>query len=80
MRFIKLDINNHVISIRHGKSIVDGEIQSDTGEIGQIMQEDGTFIDAPIDTIEPQPTLEEIQTQTLLNTEYLVVMSELTNI
>ena len=26
------------------------------------------------------PTLEEIQTQILLNTEYLVVMSELTNI
>ena len=30
--------------------------------------------------IEPQPTIEEIQTQTLLNTEYLVIMSELTNL
>lgn len=29
---------------------------------------------------ENQPSLEEIQTQVLLNTEYLVVMSELTNI
>jgi len=30
--------------------------------------------------IESTPTLEEMQTQTLLNTEYLVIMSELTNL
>lgn len=30
--------------------------------------------------IEPQPTLEEMQTQALLNTEYLVAMSELTTL
>lgn len=37
---------------------------------------------APVvpDSVEPQPTLEEMQTQTLLNTEYLVVMSELSNL
>lgn len=29
---------------------------------------------------ESQPTLEEMQAQTLLNTEYLVIMSELTNL
>lgn len=29
------------------------------------------------DPIEPQPTLEEMQAQTLLNTEYLVSRSEL---
>ncbi|MET3658395.1 hypothetical protein [Sporosarcina psychrophila] len=34
----------------------------------------------PVEPIEPQPTQEEIQTQTLLNTEYLVIMSELTNL
>lgn len=33
-----------------------------------------------VEPIEPQPTSEEIQTQTLLNTEYLVIMSELTNL
>ncbi|MEX3621856.1 hypothetical protein [Viridibacillus arvi] len=30
--------------------------------------------------IEPQPTLEEMQMQTLVNIEYLVVMSELSNL
>lgn len=34
----------------------------------------------PIEPTEPQPTAEEIQTQTLLNIEYLVIMSELTNL
>lgn len=39
-----------------------------------------TFTEPTLEPIELQPTLEEIQTQALLNTEYLVVMSELTNI
>lgn len=30
--------------------------------------------------VEPQPTLEEMQMQTLLNTEYLVIISELSNL
>ncbi len=34
----------------------------------------------PEPTPDPQLTLEEMQMQTLLNTEYLVVMSELTNL
>lgn len=34
----------------------------------------------PIEPTEPQPTPEDMQTQTLLNTEYLVIMSELTNL
>ena len=54
-RFITLDANKKLISIRNGKSIVEGEIQSDIGELGQIMQPDGTFIDAPVEPIEPQP-------------------------
>lgn len=32
------------------------------------------------DIVPPGPTLEEMQMQTLLNTEYLVVMSEITSI
>lgn len=59
MRYIKLDENNRVVAVRKAKSIVEGEIQSDIGEQGQIMQEDGTFIDAPIEPIETQPTLED---------------------
>ncbi|MGG0666766.1 hypothetical protein ABE042_22060 [Viridibacillus arvi] len=34
----------------------------------------------PPEPVEPQPTLEELQTQTLLNTEYLVTMSEFSNL
>lgn len=34
----------------------------------------------PPEPVEPKPTLEELQTQTLLNTEYLVTMSELSNV
>ena len=53
-RYIRLDENGKVIAIRYGSEIVPGEIQSDTGELGQIMQPDGTFIDA-----EPEPVIEE---------------------
>lgn len=60
MRFIRLDANNKVIGIRIGKSIVEGEIQSESGELGQIMQQDGTFITPePEETDESQPTLED---------------------
>lgn len=59
MRFIILDGENRIIRTRNGSSIVDGEIQSDTGELGQIMQPDGTFIDDPTPIPPPGPTLEE---------------------
>lgn len=74
MRFIRLDDENKVVSIRNGKSIVAGEIQSDIGEIGQIMQEDGTFIDTPIEPIEPQATIEE---QILAEKQYQTALLEM---
>lgn len=42
----------------------------------------GVFTEPVIELsiIEPQPTLEEMQTQALLNTEYLVIMSEISNV
>lgn len=49
-RYITLDANNKVSNIRYAKVIIEDEIQSDIGEIGQIMQIDGTFI-----TPEPEP-------------------------
>lgn len=51
-RYIKLE-NNKVISIRQGIEIVPGEIESENGELGQLMQLDGTFIDDPV--TEPCP-------------------------
>lgn len=58
-RYIKLDSNNKVISIRYGQSIVEGEIQSDIGELGQIRQSDGTFITPEPTSVTPEPTLED---------------------
>ena len=46
MRFITVDTENKVTSIRTGKTIVEGEMRSDTGDLGQIRQPDGSFIDA----------------------------------
>ena len=59
MRFIILDGTNKVIATREGLSIVAGEIQSDTGDLGQIMQPDGTFVTPEPIYVEPQPTIEE---------------------
>lgn len=74
MRFIKLDINKKVISIRTGKTIVEGEIQSDTGDIGQIMQDDGTFVDTPI---EPVPVESSIEEQILAENQYQTALLEM---
>jgi hypothetical protein len=79
-RFIILNNNNKVIAERFGTTILDGEIESDNGAVGQIMQPDGSFVDPEPEPVEPLPTLEEMQMQTLLNTEYLVVMSEISNL
>lgn len=45
MRYIRLDENRKVISVRYGSEILEGEIESEFGEVGQIMLHDGTFID-----------------------------------
>lgn len=59
MRFITLDTNNKVTSIRTGNTIVTGEIQSDTGKLDQILQPDGTFITPEVIPVTPTPTVEE---------------------
>ena len=51
MRFIALE-DNKVIGVRNGVAIADGEIESTIGNIGQIMQPDGSFITP---NPEPQP-------------------------
>lgn len=74
MRFIRLDKNNKVVSVRIGNERLDGEIQSDIGKLGQFMQEDGTFIDAPVEPIKPQTTIEE---QILAETQYQTALLEI---
>lgn len=58
-RYITLGENNEIIGIRFGKQIVEGEIQSELGEIGQIMQPDGTFVTPEPEPTEQHPTLED---------------------
>ena len=58
-RYIVLNENNIVTSERFGPEIAKGEIQSDIGEIGQIMQPDGIFITPEPELIIPTPTLED---------------------
>ena len=75
-RFITLDINKKIIGTRNGVLIVEGEIQSDLGEIGQIQQLNGSFIDDTTPIIPPviQPTNTEIQDS------LVVIMNGLTDI
>jgi len=51
MRIVKLNENNKIIYTRDSKNnkVLYGEIESNLGSIGQIMKEDGTFVDDPID-------------------------------
>lgn len=74
MRFVTLNKDNVVTSIRIAKEIVEGEIRSDVGELGQIMQSNGTFIDAPVEPIEPQATTEE---QILAENQYQTALLEM---
>lgn len=64
-RYITLDENNIIISIRCGNERVGNEIESDLGEIGQKLLEDGTFVD-----IEQEETKEEISMEDKINYIY----------
>lgn len=77
MHFIRLNEENIVISVRTGKSIIDGEIESETGKLGQRLLEDGTFVDVPLEPVEPQPTIEE---HILAENQYQTMLLELTTI
>jgi hypothetical protein len=74
-RFITLNENNTIVGIRTGISIVEGEIESVFGEIGQIMQLDGTFINPTIEPVVVKPTLEEQMIQ--LQQDNLILMDAL---
>lgn len=66
MRYIRLNENNKITSIRYGESIVNGEIESEFGELGQLMQHNGTFIDDPQDEIDRQNALKQARKSELI--------------
>lgn len=84
MRFIRLNEDKQIISVRFGSTIVDGEIESELGEIGQILQPDGTFSTPEAEPVEPAETLEEkidrlekqVQEDNLMQFEVLATIYE----
>lgn len=64
-RFIRIDEEGKIYSIRYGKNKVADEIESNEGEMGYIMQEDGTFVAPEIEQETPAPTFEEKVTNAL---------------
>ena len=57
MRYITLNEDKKVIGIRQGKFIVEGEIESEIGELGQIYSK-GSFVEDT--TPQPEPTPDPI--------------------
>lgn len=55
VRNITLDSNNIVVAIRYGTKTLENEIESETGELGQTRQADGSFIDTESVLSEPKP-------------------------
>lgn len=72
MRIINLDINKKVVGIKYvGDNYIlkENELQTDLGVIGQIMQDDGTFVFSTVLT-ESQPYVPS-------NTEIAQMISDL---
>ena len=76
-RYIILDNKNNIISIRSGKNKLEDEIQSSTGELGEIMQENGNFINDPNEEIEKLNLIKEKQKKELI--EQMIVANALRN-
>ena len=76
MRFITLK-DNKIVGIREAREIVQGEVQSDIGELGQILV-DGVFVDAPVEPITPQPSIEEQLTE--IKEQNLILMDALATV
>lgn len=61
MRVITLE-NKTIISVKNvseGYTLQENELETELGELGQIMQEDGAFITPTLVEVTPQPTLED---------------------
>lgn len=74
MRFITIDSNNKIVGIRYGAVKVMGEIESEEGELGQVMQADRSFITPEPEIIEQQATIEE---QILAESQYQAALLEM---
>lgn len=80
-RYIILNSENVVMSTRTGNSIVEGEIKSDLGECGQVLQMDGTFITLATAPVVEKPSLEaqlaELKEQNLILMDAVATLCEM---
>lgn len=72
-RYVRLDVDGRIISIRIGPSICDGEIETESGEMGDIIQPDGSFITPVPLPIEPILSIEDRLTE-IENTQDLILL------
>lgn len=62
MRVITLDINNTIVGVKdvgNSYTLQSNEVESHIGELGQIMKQDGSFVNPSIAPTTPEPTLED---------------------
>ncbi|MGG3798995.1 hypothetical protein [Metabacillus fastidiosus] len=86
--YAQLDINNRVVAISQLSDKVNLENMIDISDLepkpqlGSVYDPLTQQFSEPVitDPSEPIPNAADIQMQTLLNTEYLVIMSELNNL
>jgi len=76
-RYLLLDGNGAIKQVRTGEVIADGELESETGECGDILQPDGTFITPEPVPSEPQPAQ---PTNQEINDNLMIIMNGLTDI
>lgn len=68
-RYIRLNENNIVVTVRYGTEIVEGEIESELGEANEIRLEDGTFAVPELGEGEPDGLEERISNlETIIDT------------
>ena len=58
-RYISVNDEKVVTHVRYGDEKVEGEIESEQGELGQVMESDGSFTTPDEEPTEPQTTLED---------------------
>lgn len=82
-RYILVNENDLIIGVRFGKTPVEGEIESEQGEVGQ-RYVDGDFVDVPVEPQPPVETMEQkisrleqlVQEQNLVQMEVLATIFE----
>jgi hypothetical protein len=63
--------------VNDGYILQDGEFETELGEIGQVKQDDGSFVDGEKVETEPEPTTAEIVMANYIETQYQTILIEM---